>query len=310
MRIVERAPADAYLAFWTAHAGADLETQVTAFSGQVAPTAPRLFGEAVLGLEGPGEAALAQRLRLYLPAVEPELARVQAVGASLPERVEDAVVAFRAEMPMPAPAQIVLTASLGSFDGMTAELDGVPTILLAVDGIALFHPPGYDVQPLVHHELFHLLHAQRWNGAEQTTLAEALWFEGLATYVSRQLNPEATATEVDGSPSLRAEVQARLPELARAVVEQLDSEDPAVLEAFLSAGVDGDMPDRSGYILGAIAAEQLARAHSLDELMALRGPALHDALRGVFASMQAGGSSRIRGRRLATRRRGKRLTAP
>ncbi len=298
-RTVDRAPADAYLAFWTEHAGADLDAQVVAFSGEVAPTAPRLFGEAVLGLEGPGEAALEQRLRLYLPAVEPELARVQAVGEVLPDRVGDAVLAFRSEMPMPEPARIVLTASLGSFDGMTTELDGVPTILLAVDGIALFHPPGYDVQPLVHHELFHLLHAQRWEGAEQTTLADALWFEGLATYVSRRLNPEAPASEVDGSPSLRAEVEARLPELVGAVLENLESEDAGVFDAFLSAGMEGEMPDRCGYILGAMAAEQLARAHSLDELMALRGPALHEALRGVFTQMQAGGHLRPRARRLA-----------
>ena len=269
------------LGFWGGDASAPLESQVDAFVADVAAAHPELYGAQVVGLDSgvPEAAALRERLRLYLPAVEHARPRILEVAASLPVAVGGGVQTFEERFPIPAGgAQIILTASLGSFDGMTAELEGVPTILLAVDGIALFHPEDYDVQPLLHHELFHLHHAERWQGAPADSLGAAMWHEGLATYVSGVLNPDASATEIYGTPTLVREVKAELPKLALAAADQLDSQDQAVLDRFLTAGTDGEFPQRCGYVLGALVAEELAKTMTLDELTELRGEELTAAL--------------------------------
>src|ERR1700733_13097625 len=89
--------------------------------------------------------------------------------------------------------------SFRRFDGIEyKDAAGLGHMLFGIDAIAILHGPG-RMPSFFAHELFHIYHRQvmgsRMPDPDNFTWWE-MWEEGLATYVSQQLNPGLDAQQV------------------------------------------------------------------------------------------------------------------
>jgi len=131
-----------------------------------------------------------------------------------------------------------------------------------VEMIALLHPQR-ELPAFFHHELFHMYQAQQL-GDDVPTDGEqplwwALWNEGLASYVSWQLNPTLAAPEIFWNPrDMEAQLQPKLADAARLLLADLDGHE-AYGRWFLGDENPPGLPSRSGYYLGCLLAKQLDR---------------------------------------------------
>lgn len=170
--------------------------------------------------------------------------------------------------------------SAGAFDGATRQVGGHTALLFGLDVVAQVH--GELLTPLVVHELFHVHHDAMVPSAPEK-LYWAVWKEGLATYVSRRLNPEVPESRICCLPDTAA-VSAALPTLIPELLSRLDSERSEDYARYLLGGAT-DMPARSGYDLGYRVASRLGETRSLAELARLRPeevrPLVESALRAM-----------------------------
>jgi hypothetical protein len=169
----------------------------------------------------------------------------------------EAFPAYRCETP------ISFGISLYMFDGnQSSETPGRSQMRFGVDTIALLHAQR-ELPAFFHHELFHIYQAQQLSesvppDAEQP-LWWALWNEGLASYVSWQLNPTLTAPEIFGNPrDMEAQLQPKLAEAARLLLVELDGHEQYG-RWFMGGENPPGLPSRSGYYLGYLLAKQLDR---------------------------------------------------
>lgn len=170
--------------------------------------------------------------------------------------------------------------SAGAFDGATRQVGGHTALLFGLDVVAQVH--GELLTPLVVHELFHVHHDAMVPSAPEK-LYWAVWKEGLATYVSRRLNPEVPESRICCLPDTAA-VSAALPTLIPELLSRLDSERSEDYARYLLGGAT-DIPARSGYDLGYRVASRLGETRSLAELARLRPeevrPLVESALRAM-----------------------------
>ena len=279
LQIVDATPE--YLALLREGGEAPFEQEAQAFLSSVVEPHAELYSAEVIGFDearAPGD-ALGLILPQYLPHAYAQTDRIQSVLETLvlelPEHRQSFEQAFGK---FSKPTTIYLTSSLGSFDGGTRMIEGEPALLFGVDGIAFFHPPENDLAPLIHHELFHVHHGIQLElaGAEpsETTLGQMLWAEGLATFVSHELNPDASWSEVLLSDTMIQQSDARLPELARELADNLTSTDESLVSDYFVGGSGDRVPDRCGYYIGMRVAERLRQRHSLIQLATLHGAEL------------------------------------
>ena len=80
----------------------------------------------------------------------------------------------------------------GAFDGATREVTGKDALMFGLDTIARLKEP---LSPLFAHELFHVYHAERIPKPPEAFYWQ-MWEEGLASYVSRRLNPDVPESQV------------------------------------------------------------------------------------------------------------------
>jgi hypothetical protein len=161
---------------------------------------------------------------------------------------------------------VYLIDSMGELDGGMRELGGKSTLLFGADVIAEFHA-GQDMDAFFYHELFHLYHETRVPSCMAVWCA--LWDEGLATYVSSRLAPDATDEELVLSlpEPIRPAVEANRRRAVCAVVRRLES----TSDEDFSALFQGDdrlpgYPSRMGYYIGYLVASDIGRTHSLHQL--------------------------------------------
>jgi hypothetical protein len=175
---------------------------------------------------------------------------------------------------------IALLHSLGEMDAGTRTVNGQSYLVFGVDVIARLHAPGNE-RPFFHHELFHVYNGQFFSECE--ALWCALWMEGLAVYVSEQLNPGATDADlllISPGP-IRPGVDANLRRAVRAIRARLDSTVQQDYAAFFYGNSSfEDLPSRSGYYLGYLALKQAGKSHSLNTLAHLN----HAEARAVLES--------------------------
>jgi len=161
---------------------------------------------------------------------------------------------------------IALLHSLGEIDGGTRDLSGQSWLVFGADVMARLYPPGSE-RPFFHHELFHVYNAQFFGDCEP--LWCALWMEGLAVYVSEQLNPGATDAELllTSPAPIRAAVDANLAHAVCAISARLDSTvEKEYASFFYGSSSFEELPPRSGYYIGHLAAKQAGKRHSLSAL--------------------------------------------
>ena len=175
-------------------------------------------------------------------------------------------------------------------DAGTGSLaDGRRILIFGVDDIARYRGSRSNLATLFHHELFHLYHAAvhpEWAGSGRGPLYRAVWVEGLATYVSRLLNPQAALGEVLGDAALPSRMPGGLGTVAHGIHTEMDSTSASINRDYLSASpTTKELPARSGYYVGMLVAERLSVRHSLTQLVTLRDPELRsevsDALQDI-----------------------------
>jgi uncharacterized protein YjaZ len=133
------------------------------------------------------------------------------------------------------------------------------------------------------HELFH-----RYNyrvagfsddPGDRQPIWRTLWAEGLATYVSAELNPGRPLSDaMIFPPDLAERAAPQIKRLARALRDN-GAPNPRLYARYfeLSDAKDG-IPPRAGYYVGYRVASLAAREYSLYQLAHLRGPALYRSI--------------------------------
>ncbi|HET9035901.1 MAG TPA: DUF2268 domain-containing putative Zn-dependent protease [Myxococcaceae bacterium] len=269
LRIVDAAAGCAE--FWRRAPGATKEEQARAFEELLRAPHPSLYTPAVLGLTEPLSASVPERLAKLPARFRPDPARVEEVRRTLEADLHATATEFRKTFPgFASNRPVALVCSLGAFDGGTRSVEGKSMLLFGPDVIAAIRPRGFDLRPFLEHELFHVHHGNLHPDAPET-VGQSLWEEGLATYVSAQLNPGATADEVSVPEALVAEATPRIPELAGRLLAHLDdpADGPVYRQFFYGSTEKAEVPPRSGYVLGWRIAEAAGKTRSLAQLAAL-----------------------------------------
>jgi len=280
-----------FFRYWDATAALTQEQRAQRFLDTVVAAHPELFNESVLGKSAVSESVGAERARevarAYVKEVAAFVPRMRQISESIGHDLDGYARAFLETFPdYRAATPVYFTVSLFSFDGATREVKGHTALLFGIDGIARYHRADEKLSVLFDHELFHQYHAQVAPEFDQdrAPLWLSLWEEGLATYVSQQMNPGTTDAVALMSPALAGKSQAVLPILARELLANFDSLDQKEYAAFFY-GSNGraDIPPRAGYYVGLLIAREIAAGRPLTTVANLQGASLRAA---VFAALQ------------------------
>lgn len=168
---------------------------------------------------------------------------------------------------------VYLMPSFLRFDGHLEPNGKVLPLYLGLDGAVFYHGVKGDLGVLLAHELFHCFHAQVSPGIAfdpESPLWKSLWSEGLATYVSEKLNPDASRLHVLlDAEDLERRGDDFVRPWAKRLVERFGSNDDEAAKALFSAGYKGPEPARGGYLVGLLVARKLGEGRSLRQLAGL-----------------------------------------
>jgi hypothetical protein len=220
----------------------------------------------------------------YLPAISTIHRRFEEQRASIEARFVEAFPDFN-----PSKARVYLMLSLFRFDGKIPH-DNPRILLLGVDGLARFHGANAQLSVILSHELFHLYHFQvnpLPHDTDDIPLYRLVWQEGLATYVSHVLNPDAPLSDVFLDPRLANEGPGFVPATAKSLLRDLTSTDDETASRYLSYRRGGATPSRMGYLIGYEIVQRAAADHSLGDLARVRGNALLRLMRTQIQALSA-----------------------
>jgi predicted Zn-dependent protease DUF2268 len=222
-------------------------------------------------------------LNKYLDEVSAYLPAIRKIHARLIDESEAIEQSFCMHFPDfdRSRAKVYFMPSLFRFDGKIPH-DSPHALFLALDGLAKFHGANVKLSVILSHELFHLYHFQvnpLPAAIDEIPLYRQIWQEGLATYVSRSLNSNATLADVLLDPRLASEGPKFVPTVARALLTQLESTDDETTAHYLSYWRGSKTPSRMGYLLGYDIAAHLTATRSIKELSRLRGNQLLHLIR-------------------------------
>jgi hypothetical protein len=224
-------------------------------------------------------------LGTYLPAIK-------LIHARLQEQCEPIQATFLKAFPDfdCAKAKVYFMLSLFRFDGKIPH-DNPHMLLLGVDGLAKFHGADVKLPVVLSHELFHVYHFQvnpPPRLADDVALYRLIWQEGLAIYVSQQLNPDASLSDVLLDPRLAQEGPRYIQTVARDLLTQLESVDDATAATYLSYWPGGQIPARMGYLIGYEIVKKMAENLSVHELARIRGYQLLSVVRREMKALASG----------------------
>jgi hypothetical protein len=233
-------------------------------------------------------------LEQYLGALPAYLPAIKQIHDRFQEQYEPIEADFLKEFPdfEFSKARVYLMLSLFRFDGKIPH-DNPHLLLLGLDGLAKFHGADTRLSVILTHELFHVYHFQvnpLPRNIDDLGLYRLIWQEGLATYVSKLLNPDASLAEVLFDPRLAQEGPRYIPVVARDLMAQLESVDDATTAKYLSYWRGGQIPARMGYLIGYEIARKLAATKSVRELALLRGQTLLNVVRREMQNLATGES--------------------
>jgi hypothetical protein len=206
----------------------------------------------------------------YLPTLSEFIPTIRSLDAEMPATISRARHRFLVMFPdMRWSGDIYIMASAGCFNGRSQRIQGREALLLGLDDIAELHET--NLPPLLHHELFHRYHYVffPYEPERNEPLWVRLWAEGLATYVSRKLNPSATNMDTlwIENPQVK-NLDEKETAIATAFLGRFASESPqdASLYFMDDQSKDQAIPARAGYYLGLKVAEQLGRNYSPQQM--------------------------------------------
>jgi len=279
----------AHRAWWAAAATLEQGSQIRLMREMLVDKYPEVYTKGVLKFDP------ATDLDAWYPRwygwVSPGMSRIDALAASLPATLPAIEQRFRGEFPDFAyDGDIYFMNAIGAFDGATRSVNGRRSLLFGLDVICAIYGEEAAIEPLFDHELFHLYHEKNFSigsGDERPPLWSALWREGLATYVARRMNREASGVQIFGLPeSTPSRVEARRAELANEFLAKMDSTTEDDYAAFfLGNSPEADPPSRSGYYLGYLVAERIGRSMKLESLAKLSAGTVRSRVEAELRAM-------------------------
>lgn len=207
---------------------------------------------------------LIKQLEEY-PQIKTEFAqKTQDISASL----EDTIKSFTQTFPdLDKNFDVYVTHSFGEMDGGIRTIGGKNIFILGIDGMVKYHKGFTSEVPFFHHELFHVYHGQFLPDTQSIYLS--LWSEGLATYISKKLNPNASLREMllglpEGmTEDIRKEWDYHWKNLTSKLTSTKDDDYETY---FLFSSKHKKIIKRAGYYLGYLIAEEIGKTKSISEM--------------------------------------------
>ncbi len=251
----------AFWTYWERAKGADPAERFHLFEEMVQKPNAAVYAGVFSGAPKPPSDFVPRALD-QVDELEPGMRELSSkLAADLPGELD----AFRKAFPkFQCSVPVYFLYSGGAFDGATREVSDRTALMFGLDVIARLKE---ELAPLVVHELFHVYHGEVIS-EDPETIAWGLWSEGLATYVSRRLNPEIPESSVCCMPDLGA-VKGVLGQVATELLGQLDSKERKAYARYFLGGQELDIPQRSGYYVGYLVAQEVGKTRTLEELAAL-----------------------------------------
>jgi hypothetical protein len=260
-----------FATFWDATQAMPPAERVAAFKQQVASRFPAFYGiERYQGrrTQAQQDERIARALANFGPQRQAYLAKVASFNAQLPRHSASFVATFPDFRPT---IDTWFVHSLGEMDGGTREFNGHAYLIFGADVMAQLHGNG-DESAFFHHELFHTYQDAVSPACDKQGMWQPLWREGLATYVSKVMNPNATDSEMlldfpKGSLALtKAHLQASWDNLEPV----LDNPDDKYFGPLFTTGKDDSgLAQRRGYYLGYLVAQEIGATRDLPTLAKL-----------------------------------------
>ncbi len=166
---------------------------------------------------------------------------------------------------------VYLTHSFGEMDGGTRNIGGKIYLIFGIDGMVNYHKGFTSEIPFFHHELFHIYHGQYF--PEEQVIWIALWTEGLASYASQKLNPEASMKDLilDLPEGMVRKIDKSLDEHWADLTKKLNSKSDIDYETyFLMSSKDKKIVPRAGYYLGYLLAKEVGKTKSVNEMAQMK----------------------------------------
>lgn len=175
--------------------------------------------------------------------------------------------------------QVVFMPSMGAFNGRAVSTGQRAILFIGADLVA---SKKDNIDVLFSHEFFHAYQLDMIMSKKNfQTIASPLWFEGLGTWVSGKLNPNASLTDILMDSDLAkfcepvaVSLMAReYRDLMRESLTKEDS-DKVNLDWFNMAG-SRPGPKRQGYCLGNFMIETAIKKHTLAEIVVMSEDQFH-----------------------------------
>lgn len=255
--------------FYARTAQLPMVERVAEFRRTVGAQFPQFYGDE-RGTWTPAEQdeRIAKAITGYPALRDAYLEKARGFGAQLPGHV----ASFQQRFPdYRLPGNVWFVHGLGEMDGGVRDLGGRSYLIFAADGMAKYHGRG-DEAAFFHHELFHTYHEPHLAACGDNVVWRGLWVEGLATYVSHAMHPQASDKELllDFPDGVVTRTRANLPAAWDQLEQVLDSTDAGIhASLFEMGGKHPALPARRGYYLGYLVAREAARTHDVAELAAL-----------------------------------------
>ncbi len=254
------------------------------------------FGTLFPGFYGPRGGQTDERFEQRVAASLadfPEIrARYEATEREFAAAYSAGIAHFRRHFPdFEVDVPVYLLHSLGEMDGGTRTIDGRMNLIFGADVIARIHALG-TIGPFLDHELFHVEHRKHLGECEP--LWCSLWREGLATYATSVMNPDATDEQLmlhlpaPIRPAVDADWRGALC-LTRTKLMSGERDDYRTF--FLGGEGERPYPARFGYYVGYRLAQRMGQDHELAALAHMNAPAVQPLLQSALDSMidEAGG---------------------
>jgi hypothetical protein len=291
-RVIDAMPT--FWEFWDTKVDESMDKRVSGFFNTVVAAYPDLFHHGLIAsgaLTDLGSVPEVQaRVAKYLQDVSSFIPAMRQITITIGDNFFRYVQEFSTTFPDYAPVTpVYFSVSLFGFAAGLLVSDKNTGLYFGVDELARIYGSAGNLKIIIQHELFHQYHYQIAPEVSNDRAAWAfMWEEGLATYVSRRMNPGTTADQVLVTPDRLSELaQPHLPNLARRLLDHADSTNPNDYnDLFSIEQTPSGIPARSGYFVGYRVAEKLAATRSLVELVHLRGPELKRAVLSVLAELQ------------------------
>jgi len=270
--IIDLIPRD--LHFVTSLSG-DIDARVELFSKEILAGEPEIY-QHLWHVDSAKVKAFVTKVPEYISGIRKLHALFEEQEPAILDRFCQAFPDFA-----PGKAKIYLMLSLFQFDAKIPS-EHPDSLLIGLDGLARFHGTDAPLAVILSHEFFHLYHFQvnpLPKNPDDLPLYRLLWQEGLAVYVSQQLNNGASLADVLLDPRLATNGPAWVRPEAKRLFLCLDSREDITAAHFLAKSENGEVPGRIGYLIGYDVATRLAQNRSLNSLARLRDPGLRFAFR-------------------------------